>query len=366
MMRILPAVMATLLGASGLAGLKAWRMSPGLPACSLTGGAGARERPRAIPLAPPARPRPDGRSLALRSIADIPLPGRPVRFDYQTGDTASGRLYISHMSDAHIEVFNTRTRTIVGRVSNTPGVTGVWEVPALHKLYASVTGHHQVAIIDADSLRVRANAGPIGFPDGIAYAPGTRRIFVSDESGGGELAIDGIGDGVVARIPLGGEAGNTKYDSGSGCIIVAVQTRNQLVTIDPASLKVVGRYTPAGADHPHGMLVDVPDRLLFVANQGNATLETIDLQSLRVTDVTRVGDDPDVLAYDPGRHELYVGTEDGGLWIYRIHGKQALPVGRLDLPHAHTVWVDPSTHLVYLPLQRLDGKPVLRILAGAP
>jgi hypothetical protein len=32
------------------------------------------------------------------------------------------------------------------------------------------------------------------------------------------------------------------------------------------------------------------------------------------------------------------------------------------MPHAHTVCVDPATHLVYLPLENLDGHPILRIM----
>jgi hypothetical protein len=35
----------------------------------------------------------------------------------------------------------------------------------------------------------------------------------------------------------------------------------------------------------------------------------------------------------------------------------------LRIPHAHTVAVDPATHRVYLPLENVNGRPVLRILA---
>jgi hypothetical protein len=36
--------------------------------------------------------------------------------------------------------------------------------------------------------------------------------------------------------------------------------------------------------------------------------------------------------------------------------------GGLFMPHAHTVCIDPGTHLVYFPLQDIDGHPVLRIM----
>src|SRR4029077_14974012 len=34
----------------------------------------------------------------LRIVADIPLPGAAVRFDYQYFDSSQGRLYIAHMN----------------------------------------------------------------------------------------------------------------------------------------------------------------------------------------------------------------------------------------------------------------------------
>jgi hypothetical protein len=33
----------------------------------------------------------------LKTVADIPLPGGATRFDYQSLDPATGRLYLSHM-----------------------------------------------------------------------------------------------------------------------------------------------------------------------------------------------------------------------------------------------------------------------------
>ena len=34
----------------------------------------------------------------LTKVADIPMPGPAVRFDYQAFDPSSGRLYIAHMN----------------------------------------------------------------------------------------------------------------------------------------------------------------------------------------------------------------------------------------------------------------------------
>src|SRR5689334_19822442 len=107
----------------------------------------------------------------LEQREDIPLPGPPTRFDYQSLDTTTNQLYVSHMNAGEIVVFDLGGHHVLGVVRDLPRVTGICAVPALGKVYASVPGTHEVAVIDARSLRVEARVGGIGFPDGIAYAP---------------------------------------------------------------------------------------------------------------------------------------------------------------------------------------------------
>ncbi len=327
------------------------------------GQLGASTPAASAPAAPATSATPDS---LLRTVTDIPLPGGTVRFDYQSLDDTLGRLYISHMSAGQLVVFDTKAQRVVAVVDSLPGLTGVRAVPELGRVYGSVTGLHQVAIIDAHSLRVIARVGRIGFPDGIAYAPNARKVFVSDESGGGELVIDAGTDRATEKIPLGGEAGNTIYDPGSGCVLVAVQTKNEVVAIDPKAERIVGRYAFAGADHPHGMSVDAPRRLLFVANQGNATLSIVDLRTMRVAVRQHIGDDPDVLAFDPGWRRLYVASESGVVTVFDERGDSLGRVGSVTMPNAHTVAVSPSTHMVYFPLQNVNGRPVLRVMQASP
>jgi hypothetical protein len=37
--------------------------------------------------------------------------------------------------------------------------------------------------------------------------------------------------------------------------------------------------------------------------------------------------------------------------------------GALSMPNAHSVSVDPTTHLVYFPLQDVGGRPRLRVMS---
>lgn len=302
----------------------------------------------------------------LRLVADIPMPGAAGRFDYQSFDPASGRLYIAHMNADQLVVFDTHSRQVVANLDGFPRVHGVWAVPDLGRVYASVTGEHQVAVVDMKTLKTLAKVGPVVYPDGLAYAPGPGRIFVSDEHGKADAVIDVRTNTLVTSIALGGEAGNTVYDSGSGQILVAVHEPAELVAIDPASARIVARYPLPGQKEPHGIGLDLRQHLAFVAEQENGTLAVFDLTSKKVLATHRVGNSPDVLSFDAGLGRLYVSAESGTLSVFKQHGKELVLEGEMSMPHAHTVCVDPTTHLVYLPLENIDGHPILRIMEPIP
>lgn len=300
----------------------------------------------------------------LRVVAEIPLPGAAKRFDYQSLDSTTGRLYISHMRGDRLDVFDTRNGKLVASLEGFPGATGVWAVPALHKVYVSVTDRHEVAVVNDQTLKVVARVLGADFPDGIAYAPDEHQVFVSDEHGGNDLVIDGSTNARVALIPLGGEAGNTHYDGVSHCALVTVQTKNDLAAIDPGTHRIVARYAMA-CEHPHGSLIDEPHRLAFITCEGDAKLLVIDLRTMRTTASLKVPDEPDVLAFDEGLQRLYVACESGALTMFEERNGALTSLGEYRAPHAHTVAVDPKTHRIYLPLQDVDGRPVLRILEPA-
>lgn len=305
---------------------------------------------------------PEPSNSPLEKVADIPLPGPAVRFDYQSLDSVHDRLYISHMNANQLVVFDVSKREVVANLDGFPSVHGVWAVPELERVYASATAEHQLAVVDMQTLKTLAKVGPIDYPDGIAYAPGPKRVFVSDEHGDADAVVDAVSNKMISAIPLDGGAGNTVYDPNAGRILVGVHRKNQLVAIDPVSLKIIGRYEMAGIENPHGVFIDASANLAFVAGEGNAKLALVDLGTMKVLSIYDVGDDPDVLAFDPGLKVLYVSAESGDVRVFREEARKLVSLGSFTTPHAHTVCVDSRTHLVYFPLQNLNGKPVLRVM----
>src|SRR5437762_7919161 len=309
---------------------------PPAPVCTLAGPPVQARWSGTIPPASTA-------DAPLRLVADVPLPGSASRFDYQSLESASGRLFISHMGAGQLVVFDVRAGRVIGNLDGFPTVTGVLAVPAEHRAYASATGDHAVVVVDDSTLQVVTRVPGPRFPDGIAYAPEERRIFVSDESGRRDFVLDAVTNAMVAQIELGGEAGNTQYDAGSHCILVAVQTANQLAVIDPATAQIVRRITlDRAVRHPHGVYIHAPHRLAFIAGEESATLGVLDLRTLQLRQVVPVGSDPDVLASDPSRGRLYVAAESGIVAVFEERDGSHVQLGWYRAPRAHSTAVDPS------------------------
>jgi DNA-binding beta-propeller fold protein YncE len=298
----------------------------------------------------------------LQLVADIPLPEPAVRFDYQSLNPADGRLYIAHMNADQLVVFDTKKREVIANLDGFHRIHGVLAVPELGTVFASVTGDHEVAVVDRTSLKTTATVGAIKYPDGLAYAPNVQRVFVSDEHGNADAVIDATNNTLVTSIPLGGGAGNTVYDRVADRIYVAVHGKNELVTIDPLRAKITARTALTWLDDPHGVALDIDDRLAFVAGEANNKLVVVDLNTMQSGPPFSVGRDPDVLAFDDVAKRLYVAAESGQIRIFQVANRSLEQIGELTLPHGHTVAVDSRTHLVYFPLENLDGKPVLRIM----
>jgi DNA-binding beta-propeller fold protein YncE len=246
-----------------------------------------------------------------------------------------------------------RTHMVVRTVADLPDVHGVIVVPDKQRVFATATGNNQLVAIDEETGRVVFRAPTDIYPDGLAYDPIRRTVWTTNESAGTETLIDADTGVVRATVPLGGEVGNVLYDSLIDQMVVAVQGRNELAVIDPASHAATQRISTPGCDHPHGQALDVVNQVMFVGCEGNATMVTVDLSKKAVIDRHQVGETPDVLAYDPGARRVYVAAESGWVSIFdHDHGHLTTRGSARLADGAHSLALDPTNHHSYFPIPK--------------
>jgi DNA-binding beta-propeller fold protein YncE len=295
---------------------------------------------------------------------DIPLPGPAKRFDYESIDPERGLLFMAHLGAGTVAVYDLKTNKVVANIEDTPRVHGVLAVPSLGETFASATGANTLVVISEKTLKIVAKAPAGIYPDGIAYDPDDHELFISDEHGATETVINTDTNRRIATIPLGGEAGNSQYDPVRHLVFVDVQTADEIVAIDPVKRAVVQHYKlPETCQNDHGLLLDPTANLAFAACDENASLLTLTMPDMRTIAVDRVGDSPDVLAFDNDLQRLYVASESGVVSVFHLENKKLVPIARNFLaPAAHAVAVDQTTHKVYFPLENIGGIGVLRVM----
>ncbi|MRR29801.1 YncE family protein [bacterium] len=303
-------------------------------------------------------------TLGLRQDAEVPMSGSASRFDYQNVDSQDGLLFIAHMDADQVIVFDLKQEKIAATISNLSNVHSVLAIPETGRLYATATGAHQVEVLDLHTYQVLARVVGGSYPDGMAYDPNDKKLFVSDESGGGVIVINTQTSQQIDKIDLGGQVGNTLYDAQGHQIVSAAQGRNQLALIDPLGDRVSASIDLPGCAGPHGFYLDDPTRMAYVSCEENAALLAVNIETKQIIARDTVGEVPDVLAFDPGLKRLYVAAESGVVTVFQVEDSTLKKLGQTYLaPNAHTIAVDPQAQRVYLPLENINGKPVLRIFS---
>ncbi|MGE5625249.1 MAG: YncE family protein [Bacillota bacterium] len=301
--------------------------------------------------------------LPLVQVKDVPLTGGTTRLDYASPDPRNGLLFLAHLGDSTVTVFDTGSDKVVKDIADVGHVHGVLVVPELDRVYASATRTDEVVVIDEKTLKITARIPGGVYPDGMAYVPAVHKLYVSDETGATETVIDTATQARVATLKLGGEAGNCQYDPVTGHVFVDVQTTGELVEIDPALDRIVAR-DKLGVRGNHGLLIDAPRRRAFIASEDEDKLLVFDLKTRKVLATFDVGGEPDVLAFDAGLQRLYVAGEKGVVSVFDTGHGAVTKLGEGFVgDDAHVVAVDPRNHRVYFPLKDVSSRPVLRIMA---
>jgi DNA-binding beta-propeller fold protein YncE len=100
-----------------------------------------------------------------------------------------------------------------------------------------------------------------------------------------------------------------------------------------ATMRIIGRYAVTDVESPHGIALDGSGRLAFLVGEENHMLAVTDLTTMKVLATHPVGEDPDVLAFDPGLKRLYVSAESGSVSVFREDGKTLSMKGTSQSPH---------------------------------
>lgn len=201
--------------------------------------------------------RPRSGPVPLVLVADVDLPGKAVRIDYQDLDPAKGHLVIAHMNDASVVVVNTGDGSVAKVLPGISTARGVVVAEDVGRIFVT-SSPDQLVIIDSASLDEIARVGTGRAPDGVGWDPVHETVGVSDQADEAISLIAGSGSGTRKQLRLGSETGNAVFDPTRSAFwinVVESSPPDQLVEIDPVAAKAVTSIPLPGCFGAHGLRI---------------------------------------------------------------------------------------------------------------
>jgi hypothetical protein len=299
-------------------------------------------------------------NVNYRVVKEIQI-GGDGGWDYLIADPDAHRLYVSHATK--IVVADTNTGAIVGEIPDLAGVHGFAIASDLGRGFTSNGRASSSTIVDLKTLKPLGTVQTGANPDSIRYLQDRKEVWTFNHTGGSITAFDPITGKVIATIDVGGQLEEAVEDPGANRVYVNVESKGALAVVDTAAHRLVATWPIAGCEGPTGLAFDAKSHRLLSACDG--TMVVTDSASGKTITSFPIAGGVDGNGFDPetglafassGTGVVTIAHEDSPAHFTVVQTVKTQPSGR-------TMWLDPTTHRVYVPVATTTPGPNGRVQA---
>jgi DNA-binding beta-propeller fold protein YncE len=267
------------------------------------------------PLRAQAAPAPDQPHPLVLTEA-IATPGLVGRFDH-FGFDGKNRLFVAALGNNSVEVIDISARVRERSLTGIPHPQGVAYAPDAKKLFvASSAG--SLRIFDGTSYALLKEIDFHGDVDNLRYDPATHRVYVGfgeDETGAIGMVDALTNERLPEEYKLGAHPESFQLESEGPNIYVNLPDLKQIAIINRKT-GAIARW-PMTLEHNFPMALDEADHRLFVSTHEPARLAVFDTTSGRtVAEIPSVQDADDVY-YDAARKRIYICGGEGFIMVFQ-------------------------------------------------
>lgn len=286
-------------------------------------------------------------------INEIPIGGEGG-WDYSTVDSSARRLYVSHGD--RVMVVDLDKDSVVGEITNTPGVHGLAPAPDLGKGLTTNGRESKASLVDLKTLETILKAPTGEGPDGMLYDSGQQEFYTFNGRGQSSTVIDAKSGKVVATIELGGRPESAVADPTAGRVYDNIESKSEVAVIDTKTHKIVSRWPIAPGESASGMAIDTAHHRIFCGCR-NEKLVMLDTSNGKVVANVPIGQGVDACAFDPGTQLAFASCGDGTTTIAKEESPDKLTVVQTLTTErgARTMALDPATHRIYLATAKFEA-----------
>ncbi len=279
-------------------------------------------------------------------------------WDYVIGDPDAHRLYVSHATK--IVIADMESGEIVGEIPDTPGVHGIAIARDLGRAFTSNGRANSSTIVDLKTLQPLGTARTGANPDSIRYLEDRREVWTFNHTGGSITAFDPMTGAVGATIEIGGTLEEAVEDPAAHRVYVNVEDEGAIAVVDTVQHTLVAKWSMAGCEGPTGLAFDAKNHLLLSACDGR--MAVTDSTSGKAVTSFPIAGGVDGNGFDPQTGLAFASSRTGVLTIAHEDARDRFTVVQTATtqPSGRTMWLDPTTHRVYVPAATVTPVPNAR------
>jgi YVTN family beta-propeller protein len=290
-----------------------------------------------------------------QSAGEIPIGGEGG-WDILTIDRTANRLYLSHATK--VVVVDLGKNSVIGEITDTPGVHAFVAVPALQRGFSSNGKEAKASVVDLRTLTTISKIDTGQSPDAIVYEPLRGEVYIFNHKGNSATVIDAKEAKAVATIPLGGGPEFAAVDETAGRIYCNIEDKSEVAVIDTSKHEVIARWPVAPGEEPSGIALDARHHRLF-AGCHNKTMVMLDTETGKVITDVPIGEGVDGCEFDESTQLAFASCGDGTTTIGKEDAPNKLTVVQVLRTQrgARTMALDSRTHRIYLPAAQFVPAP---------
>ena len=268
-----------------------------------------------VPFALVLSAAPAGPGDPLRLVQTIPLPGVEGRIDHFSVDLDGARLFVAALANNTVEVVDLEAGQDIASIGGFSEPQGVAYVPGSDKLFVANGGDGTVDSFDGTTFDL-LNVTPFADDaDNLRYDAAADQLYVG--YGRGALGIlDATSEELVGDIPLAGHPESFQLERFGPRLFVNVPAAQRIQVVDREQGVVVDNWpVPVGGNFP--MALDEDNQRLFVAARSPAQLLVYDTSSGDLVAQLDCAGDADDVFYDALTGRIYVSGGAGFISVFQ-------------------------------------------------
>jgi len=276
-------------------------------------------------------------------------------WDYLIVDPGAHRLYTSHATK--IVVADTDTGTVVGEIPDLAGVHGIALAPDLGRGFTSNGRANTSTIVDLKTLKSLGTVATGANPDSIRYSPSRKEVWAFNHTGKSVTVFSAQTGTVLATIVVGGELEEAVEDPSANRMYVNVEDKGAIGVMDTLKHTLVATWPIADCEGPTGLAFDAAHHLLLSACDGK--MAVTDSRTGKAVTSFPIAANVDGNGFDPATGYAFASSRTGVLTIAHEETPNKFTVVQTleTQPSGRTMWLDPVSHNVYVPVATTTAGP---------